>query len=302
MVDFKTQQIRQAGVYPLGLVNLDFDLYIDREQDTKNATIAAHFDNGAQHLSQRFFFFDRSKFGPGGYSLRNSFVQLLYAGLAPEPLFPLLEVFNQSQGGGMSEKDQEELTQKITDAHKEAIETIREKQLGWPKSVEDVEDWAAYIDGGKITNDEGESVEFPGWSSMLVDKIYAVYLTEVPSQKGTLIVVPQNKKDLAGLPFVILPLWWGPGTGVQSVDPDYKLPYSNMTPEEWVAHSKDVRAEIQASKKSWGAKIDEGGYNVLQQFGRLGFGGGGGGGMFSDSDDEPSSADSDDDDEDAPPF
>jgi hypothetical protein len=276
-IEYTTQPITQPGVYPLGLVSLYFDLWVDRNTEEKKATIVGHYDNGGQHLDQRFFFFDRGRFSKeqAGHSLRNTFIQQLQAGLAPEAIFPLLALYDKAEkAGGYSESLQEEMALAVQDAARNAREIIEEKGLAWPSSVPTIEDWGTYIDGGKI-----EGKEFPGWASMLVDKIYAVFTVDTLVRNKHQMVIPQKKEDLEGIPFVILPLWWGPGTGVQVKDPDYKLPYTNMTPEEWVEHSKTVRAEIETGrKKSWTRPIGKKGYSVMKEFGKLGFGGGS---MFS---------------------
>jgi len=274
-IEYPTQPITQPGVYPLGLVSLYFDLWVDKATDAKNATIAGHYDNGGQHLDQRFFFFDRGRYTKeqAGHSLRNTFVQQLQAGLAPEAIYPLIELYDKAEKtGGYSEELQQEMAEAVQEAVANARQIIEDKGLAWPRSLPAIEDWGPYINGGTIGGKE-----FPGWASILVDKIYAVFTVETLVRGKNQVVIPQKKEDLEGIPFVILPLWWGPGTGVQEKDPDYKLPYSNMTPEEWVEHSKKLRAEIEEErKKGWAPKpIDKKGYKVMKEFGKLGFGGGG---------------------------
>lgn len=296
-LQYNTEEIKTAGVFPLGLCDVHFDLFV-KDDGTKNASIYAHFDNGARHLDQRFFFFDRTKYGQG-IALNNTFLQLLYAGLAPEPLFPLLEAFNEAQENFDADV-QKSLQHKITEAQKTVQDIISQMDMPNPTKVNvgELEQFRSYIDGGTLPDGQ----EFEGWATRLVDRIYAVYTIEYSTQRGMRIVIPQNKDQLQGLPFVVLPLWWGPGTGIEEVNPEFKLPYSNMTPEEWVSHSREVRASIQKQRSSRKAELGQEGFSVLQQMGKLGFGGGGSGESMFDSGSPDSNAGADDSGDDDPPF
>lgn len=293
----KTIEITHPGVYALGLVTIYYDEFVQQD-GTKSASIRSLFDNGRQHLNQRFFFFDRGRWNPqrSGHSLGNLFVQMLFAGLAPEALFPLLGIYEELMGGGADEAEvQEKMVQEIQNAEREAQEIIKQKGLGWPPNLEDVSEWEPYINGGEINGEQ-----FGGWSELLVDNIYAIWTIETSGPRGNRIVIPQKKDAIGGVPFMILPIWWGPGTGVQELNPEYKLPYSNLTPEEWVAHAKKVRSEIAASRGGPRIKeVSDKGINVFDQMAKLGLGlkSSGSGGPA-----QPEEPDSDDGGEDDPPF
>lgn len=273
--ELSTQEITAPNVYPLGLVNLYFSTYDDQTTGQKSAFARAHFDNGAQHLINRFYFFDVSRWSDReGWALGNVLQQLLLAGLAPEALYPLLSVFNEaieSQGSEDHEGLREYVADEVQKAEKAARDIIAEKGLAFPRMLPTADDWVPYINGGKVAGND-----FPGYASMLVDKIYTVYTVETTTPRGTRVTIPYKKDDLKGLPFAILPLWWGDGTGVQAIDPEWKFPVSRLTPEEWVTHAQELRTKLGTGRQIRKREIDEGGLDALAQMAKLGLGAGGG--------------------------
>lgn len=296
--DLSTQEITAPGVYPLGLVNIYFATWEDRDTGKKSAYTSAHFDNGAQHLTNRFYFFDVSRWSDReGWALGNVMQQLLFAGLAPEALYPLLSVYNEAienQDSSDPESLRQYVAEEVQKAEKNARNILTEKGLSFPRQLPEADDWNAYINGGTV-----DGKEFEGYANMLVDKIYTVYTVETTTARGTRVVIPYKKDDLKGLPFAILPLWWGAGTGVQAFDANWKFPVSRLTPEEWVTHSRELRAKLGGARRPQRREIDQGGLNALAQMAKLGLGGapsGGGaaapssapmGSTASDLDDEP---------------
>ncbi len=274
--DLATQEITSPGVYPLGLVNIYFGTWEDQNTGQKSAYTSAHFDNGAQHLTNRFYFFDVSRWSDReGWSLGNVMQQLLFAGLAPEALYPLLSVYNEAiENQDSSDPDslRQYVAEEVQKAEKNAREILTQKGLSFPRQLPQADDWSAYVNGGTV-----DGKEFAGYASMLVDKIYTVYTVETVTARGSRVTIPYKKDDLKGLPFAILPLWWGEGTGVQAFDPAWKFPVSRLTPEEWVQHSVELRAKLGGGRRTRRREIDQGGLDALAQMARLGLGGGGGG-------------------------